>query len=385
MATETKALVEARRMRGHAIFNLGEQVKRLDDYTYHVTSQSGNGEYTIMSTEMGFICECPDHIYRGLKCKHIWAVEYSLALRRNVEKSIVIQPITVSGCPHCKSENVKKAGLRHNKRGDIQRYTCLKCGYSYTINLGFERMRATPESITLAMQLYFSGLSFENTAKALRLKGVKISNTGVYKWVKKYVALMEKYLDQITPQVSDTWRTDEMYVKVKGNMKYLFAMMDDETRFRLAQQVSAHKGTSDVRPMYRIAAAKAEKKPKTLISDGAPNFHDAYRKEYYDTYGDEKSPEHIREIRLSGQVHNNKMERQNGEWRDREKVMRGLKKDESPIIEGMEIYHNFIRPHMGLPNKITPAEAAGIKIEGNNKWITIIQNASKKKEGAADS
>jgi hypothetical protein len=25
----------------------------------------------------------------------------------------------------------------------------------------------------------------------------------------------------------------------------------------------------------------------------------------------------------------------------------------------------------------TPAEASGIKVEGQNKWITIIQNASK--------
>jgi hypothetical protein len=32
---------------------------------------------------------------------------------------------------------------------------------------------------------------------------------------------------------------------------------------------------------------------------------------------------------------------------------------------------------MALKGK-TLAEAAGIKIEGDNKWITIIQNASKK-------
>lgn len=31
---------------------------------------------------------------------------------------------------------------------------------------------------------------------------------------------------------------------------------------------------------------------------------------------------------------------------------------------------------MGLDGK-TPAEAAGIKIEGENKWLTLIQNASK--------
>jgi hypothetical protein len=69
------------------------------------------------------------------------------------------------------------------------------------------------------------------------------------------------------------------------------------------------------------------------------------------------------------------MERQNGEWRDREKVMRSLKRADSPVIAGMQIYHNFFRPHMGLKGK-TPAEAAGIKVEGGNPWLTVIQNAS---------
>jgi putative transposase len=74
--------------------------------------------------------------------------------------------------------------------------------------------------------------------------------------------------------------------------------------------------------------------------------------------------------------HNNKMERMNGEFRDREKVMRGIKKDDSVMFDGYQIYHNFLRPHMGLDGK-TPAEKCGIKIEGDNKWITLIQNASR--------
>lgn len=66
----------------------------------------------------------------------------------------------------------------------------------------------------------------------------------------------------------------------------------------------------------------------------------------------------------------------NGEFRDREKVARGLKIEDSPLINGYQIYHNYIRPHMTLDGKI-PSEMAGIKIEGNNKWVTLIQNASK--------
>ena len=35
------------------------------------------------------------------------------------------------------------------------------------------------------------------------------------------------------------------------------------------------------------------------------------------------------------------MERLNGEIRDREKVMRGLKKDDTALIPGMRVYNNF--------------------------------------------
>jgi hypothetical protein len=120
----------------------------------------------------------------------------------------------------------------------------------------------------------------------------------------------------------------------------------------------------------------AEKNPRTLITDGAPNFHEAYLKEFY-TMDKANRTEHIREIRIAGKVHNNKMERLNGEIRDREKVMRTLEKSDSPLIAGMQIYHNFVKPHMGLKGK-TPAEAAGIRVNGKDKWLTIIQNASRK-------
>jgi hypothetical protein len=70
------------------------------------------------------------------------------------------------------------------------------------------------------------------------------------------------------------------------------------------------------------------------------------------------------------------MKRFNGEVRDREKVMRSLKIKRSPILTGYQIYHNYIREHQGIGN-LTPAETCGIKIEGKNKWVTLIQNAKR--------
>jgi transposase-like protein len=92
---------------------------------------------------------------------------------------------------------------------------------------------------------------------------------------------MEKYLDKITPKVSTAWRTDDLYFKVKGNMKYLYALMDDETRFWIAQQVAETKNTADIAPLYKTGKEVAGTRPNTLISDGAANFKTAFNKELY--------------------------------------------------------------------------------------------------------
>ena len=370
--------LESRRIRGQAIANVESNVRRLDATEYRVKSQSGNGKYQVVSTEAGWYCSCPDAITRVIKCKHIFAVELSLEIRRRIESAKRIVPLDYQACLSCGSKSIVKHGLLHNKSGDLQRYSCKECGKRFTLNLGFEGMRATPKAITGAMQLYFTGESLRNVQKFLRMQGVKVSHVTIYRWIGKYVGIMERYLKDFTPNVSDTWRTDEMFVKFSGNMKYLFAMMDDETRFRISQMVADHKGTDDVRPMFKAAIEATGKIPKTLISDGADNFHAAYYSEFKhpsNLYGEGESATHIREIRMAGVVHNNKMERQNGEVRDREKTMRGLKNADSPIIAGLQIFHNYIRTHEGLEGK-TPAEAAGITVEGANKWLTIIQNAS---------
>jgi transposase-like protein len=234
-------------------------------------------------------------------------------------------------------------------------------------------MKHSPQGITTAMQLYFSGESLRNVAKSLKLLGVQVSHMTICRWIAKYTELMQKYLDQITPQVPDTWATDELFLKVKGNMKYLYALMDGQTRFWIAQDVADTKYSADIRPLFRLGKKLARKQPKTLITDGTPNFDEAFMDEYWTSRVNSR-PEHIRDIRF-GAIHNNKMERMNGEIRDRERCMRTLEKSDTPIPTGYRIFHNYVRPHMALKGK-TPAEAAGIRLDGVNKWITLIQNAT---------
>ncbi len=49
--------------------------------------------------------------------------------------------------------------------------------------------------------------------------------------------------------------------------------------------------------------------------------------------------------------------------------MRTLEKADTPILTGMQIYHNYVRTHEALKGK-TPAGVAGIEVKGENKWLT---------------
>jgi putative transposase len=370
-----------REQRGLKIAQQQDSVKRIDENTYTVKSQTNHGEYHVIKVNGEWECNCPDHIFRHTKCKHVYAIEFSASFRAEVQIRTLDTEANAQVCRFCGSEEIVHAGMRHNKSGDLQKYVCKSCGHYFTINLGFERMKATPQIITSAMQLYFTGESLRNVQKFLRLQGVKVSHVAILKWIRKYVKLMNEYLEKIKPNVSDTWRADELYVKIKGDLKYLFAIMDDETRFWIAQEVAETKHQHDARRLFRMSERLMGKKPMTLITDGLMTYHDAYKKEWR-TLAYPRT-QHIRHVRIRGDRNNNKMERMNGEVRDREKTMRGLKTEDTPILKGYQIFHNYIRAHEGLEGK-TPAEACGIKVEGENKWITIIQNAKAMKKDSSD-
>jgi transposase-like protein len=372
-----------RRARGKEIAGLGGNIERVNEYAYTVRSQSRSGTiYDVVFSvdEHDWRCSCPDYFYRQVKCKHLWAVEYSRKIRQVVQPT-VIEPIDIRSCLYCQSPQIVKDGVRHNKFGNIQKFKCRACGRYFTINLGFERMKHSPHGITTAMQLYFSGESLRNTAKSLRLIGVHVSHKTLYCWIRKYVGLMQNYLNQIKPQVSDTWRADEMFLKVKGNPKYLYALLDDETRYWIAREVAGDKMSREA-PEYasRLFQQGKEvtgKKPLTLITEGLHAYHLAYRQEFY--AHEKPVTKHVEHVTWRGEKGNEKMESFNGNTvRAREKTMRSLKREDTPILAGMQIFHNYVRPHMALGGE-TPSSRAGIKVEGENKWLTLIQTASLKR------
>ncbi|MGP8057094.1 MAG: IS6 family transposase [Nitrososphaerales archaeon] len=311
-------LAEARAVKGNLIAQTDGQVRRISDSEYQVHSQRSGIWYQVFATEKGLNCSCPDFQFRGgivvyqgglskvpFKCKHIFAVELSHALRQTVERQVKIEPTDFQACLYCYSKNIVKHGLRHNSNGDIQRFTCRDCRKRFSVNLGFERMKASPQMITSALQLYFTGESLRNVQRFLQLQGVEVrSPQTIHNWITKYVGLMERYLDQIRPNLSGAWRADELWVKFSGNMKYLFAMMDDQTRFWIAQEVADSKERHDARNLFHRSAEVAGKSPSLLITDGLPAYRQAAIKEFRTNQGRDGAI-HVRDIAFKGRVHNN--------------------------------------------------------------------------------
>jgi transposase-like protein len=188
---------------------------------------------------------------------------------------------------------------------------------------------------------------------------------------------MNEYVDSIIPSIGEVWHCDEMMVKIGDDWKYLWNIIDEKTRFQLASVVSKERKVTDARMVFKKAKNNCGgRKPKYIVTDGLPSYRNAVNKEFPTNTHE---TEHLWNVGLQHHPNNNHVERLHGEIRSREKIMRGLKIETTPIINGHRLYHNFIKPHKGLNGK-TPAEIAGITIEGNDKWIELMYNAIKHKK-----
>ena len=126
------------------------------------------------------------------------------------------------------------------------------------------------------------------------------------------------------------------------------------------------------REAFQRAKMVAEAEPRVLLTDGLESYGPAAQKEFPEAV-------HVARVGIQGRINNNRMERYHSGFKERNKVMRALKKTDSAILDGQRVYYDYLRPHTALEGK-TPAQAAGIdlQLEGN-KWEALIKKATSTK------
>jgi transposase-like protein len=204
-------------------------------------------------------------------------------------------------------------------------------------------------------------------------------------YLKRYEALLSEYMTSLKPRFAGNVNIDELYVKIDGQMKYLFAALDPDTRYLLCTVLSQKKDYKGARALFRSLAKAVghDKKTQTINSittDAMSSYKKAFET-YFVTDSKTKTvnpPRHIFGAGIRSPVgDNNISERVNNTIRTRERNYRGLKMDDTAMLPLFVAYYNLIREHQALGK--TPAEAAGLKKLGKDKWLELIMAAADKK------
>jgi transposase-like protein/DNA-directed RNA polymerase subunit M/transcription elongation factor TFIIS len=370
--------LEARQVRAWEMLSNGNEIKRINENAYRVKSQSGNGSYLVLREGMDWTCECPDFVNRQVACKHIYCCFFSQNFReqvtsKNLNLALEITSPDQEQYSNCGSAHIQKWGWKHRSDGTkVQRFKCMSCSHRWNAKtVGFEHMRANPHAITVALDLYFKGVSLRKIVDHLKqFEHVNVSHVAVLKWIQKYVEVMRVYVDAMKPELSRVFHADETKVNIRGQWVWLWHLMDGDTRFLLANHVSKTRNVTDAREAFQDAKTVAKVEPRVLLTDGLGSYGPAAQREFPDAV-------HVAGVGLQGRLNNNRMERYQGTLKERTKVMRALKNNDTAILDGQRIYYNHIRPHQGLNGK-TPAEAAGLESHsGPNKWLDLIKASAK--------
>lgn len=352
-----------------------------DDGSFAVPSQtSADMIYEVRMIESVWVCACPDFENRADEieaCKHIHAVRFWVASNtyiQNKPKPKVFADDAVQ-CARCGSIRVVKFGHSDGK----QIFKCRDCRRKFREGL-IKKTQYSPETITLTLDLYFSGMSLRKIARTLNDHfDMEIGNATVYRWINRYIPMISEYVNTLVPQLSDTWAADELFVKMKGGVTYkgntgmafLWNVMDKKTRFLLASKLSERRDKDGAIGAFTQAAQNAHGQTPLMINTDALR---AYREGITQTFGDAEPPAHISKCGIvKPHANNNRIERLNGTLRERVKVQRGWKTMKTPLAEGQRIQYNFVKPHKSLEGQ-TPAQMAGVGVNGN-KWMELLKEA----------
>ncbi len=266
-------------------------------------------------------------------------------------------------CKFCRSDKIKRRGIHRNKSGIVQKFKCGACGKSFTANFGFRYGQFDPAVVSEVVHLFYAGMSTRAIASLFEARGIGVSNSTVYRWVERYSKIASLFTDSLTPDVGNWYRGDEVWVKVDGKKHYLFATMDDDTRYWLAGELADSKDKHDADNIFRMTKeATSGKNSSVLITNKLPACQKAARKIFCTkTYHKCDAGICSKRIGPNGGTgdnyppSNNRMERLNGTIRDREKTFRGLGKVSTPVFTGMKVHYNHVRRHDSI--RKTPAEA----------------------------
>ena len=361
----------------------------LKNNRYKVESKSQPGKYYDVNYLDDWSCNCMYHTKRHTDCKHIIAVQMIVMKVDPLKPANFTICKPAPKCPKeiCGSTNCKFYELRPRNLGGVsERYKCIECGCRFTHRPGFLGRHYDDVAISRAIDDVVEGKSLGAAALSVPKNshpdaGRVPERSSVLRWMQDAQKTTAKIPENVPIRVSGKWCTDEIHFPTDKGGRYMAGVMDAESRYMLANETYPKDDklqVYDATWMFKRAVHIAKRIPSVLISDHLSGFARGFKnailrdKKYNKK---DQNPVHIRNASVQKRhINNSLFECQNGTVKNRIKTVRGFN-SENPALMFLFTYYNFIRPHMGINNK-TPAEAMGIRVDGIDKWLTLLAFAS---------
>jgi putative transposase len=141
----------------------------------------------------------------------------------------------------------------------------------------YHRHRFPAEIISHAVWLYhvFS-LSLRDVELILAERGVVVTHESIRNWCKKFGAEFAKRLRRRRPRPGDTWHLDEVFIRIRGVLHYLWRGVDQHGVV-LDILVQEKRDGAAAKRFFKRLLQGLQYRPKRLITDGLRSYGVARR------------------------------------------------------------------------------------------------------------
>ncbi|MBL3671214.1 IS6 family transposase [Streptomyces sp. M2CJ-2] len=169
------------------------------------------------------------------------------------------------------------------------------------------------EIIAHCVWLYFRfPLSFREVEELMLQRGVFVSHETVRRWCAKFGQAYANGLRRRRPRPGDKWHLDEVFIKINGELKYLWRAVDADGTV-LDILVQGRRDKAAARRFFRTLLKKTCSVPRVVVTDKLRSYGAAHREVM-------PSIEHRQSKYL-----NNRAENSHQPTRQRERAMKGFR------------------------------------------------------------
>ena len=172
---------------------------------------------------------------------------------------------------------------------------------------------------------------------------VRVHPDAILKWVKKYSIRLYDHTINLPIITCERYCVDELYVRVRGAMKYLFAMTGALTRFCLAYEMTDCRDGHNAEELLQEAKKKAGGRVPAESASDAPSSYAQARREVYAAGNHPGQGRHPRRGRRLHQQQKAQQQRErfNGTVRSFLRPLRGIKNKDTSLSKRFSL----LQPH----------------------------------------